>query len=190
MERKIGFIVIFTILVILIISNVFCIATIRRINRGLTQSLEEGKGEIEVRIDPLIKFREEATKEINKQKERNLVITQEIKERLSKLEQRIGMGKEKGAESMREIEKRLDTLERHEDDRARSGGPERIREIEKNLSKLEQRMNLQAGEQKQIGRRLDGLERHEGDQERRNTESIREIERRLRELERGISELD
>ncbi len=180
MERKIVFIVIFS---ILIISNVFCIATIIKINSGLTR-LEEGKEEIEGRIDPLTRPGLDIPKEIHRQKERNLVVAQEIKKRLSKLEQRMGMGREKGAEHMREMEGKL---------------AERIRKIEERLnavewhtkaaiSELEQRSNFRITKEKQIEKRLNGLERHVGDQLRRCVEDIREMERKFGRFEEGMHE--
>ena len=180
MERKIVFIVIFS---ILIISNVFCIATIIRINSGLTR-LEEGKEKMEGKIDPLTRPGLDIPKEMHRQKERNLVVAQEIKKRLSKLEQRMGMGREKGAEHMREIEGKL---------------AERIRKIEERLNavewhtkaaigELEQRMNFRITKEKQIEKRLNGLERHVGDQLRRCVEDIREMEKKFERFEEGMHE--
>ena len=184
MERKIVLIIIFS---ILIISNVFCIATIIRINNGLTQ-LDKEKEKIEVRLDSLIKSGEEITKEINWQRER-------------------------GPEFAREIEKRLGTLERHENNRARSGGPERIRKIEEKLDELKrqvadragrgtenvrniaeglgnlkQRMEFRTREEKQIEKRLNGLERHGGDQARICAEENREMEKKFRRFEEKVGE--
>ncbi len=181
MERKIVFIVIFS---ILIISNVFCIATIIKINSGLTQ-LEKGKEKIGGKIDSLIKYDEEITREIHKQRERAPMFAQEIKKRLSNLEQRMGMGREKGAEHMREIERRFDALEQH--DRAWGDVRNMGRKIEERFSELERRMDFRTKDwAKQIERRLNGLERHGGDQARRWIEDLREMEKKFERFEERV----
>lgn len=181
MERKIVFIIIFS---VLIISNVFCIATIIRINRGLTQ-LEKGKEETEVRIDSFIKS---GTKEIDKRNERNLVIVQEIERRLDTLERREGdRARSGGPERIREIEERLAAVERHGGDQA-SRWVEGGRKIEERLSEFEQRMKFRTKEEGQIEKRLDAFERHGGDQARRCVEDVRGIEKELKKLEQRMGE--
>ena len=181
MERKIVLIIIFS---ILIISNVLCITTIIRINSGLMQ-LEEEKEED---TESILEFEERLDKlEGYARAGRGAEEAREMKKRLSKIEQHMGIGKERGEEYMQEIRERLDALEQH--DRA-SGGVVSVQEIKARFGRLKQHVDFQEMQKKQIEKRLDKFERHGGDQARRCTEDVREVEKRVRKLEQKMSVME